>query len=213
MNVGAVACGRVFTNPLRLPCRARDLRMCAAAPLQTTVGSVHKVKPVPLVAHSDAPYANNHGTVTVPHKANQTMIRPRGYGLGNGINSKPFESGYYTQPGLSIDPRFEVAERDVRPAADRSLCLSKRAVLTRAATSRRSWRVVGESCELWSPALGVRWVLYFVSVAALSARRPTCVFLLFLSLCVSICLLGTCTLVAASALCVRGHVVRARLTS
>jgi hypothetical protein len=87
--------------------------------LQTTVGSTHKHKPVPLVAHSDAPYARNIGGVVGEHQANQTMIRPRAYGVGNGINSKPFESNFYTQPGLSIDPRYTRPPREVRVSVRR----------------------------------------------------------------------------------------------
>jgi len=76
-------------------------------PTPGTVGSAHRFKLERLVQESDAPYADNHGGVVAPHEPNKTLVRPRGYGIGNGISSKPFETGYYTQPGFVLDPRFD----------------------------------------------------------------------------------------------------------
>ena len=54
----------------------------------------------------------------------QTMLRPRGYGLGNGINSKPFETSYYTQPGMTTDPRHTGPAKEVRYLLGLLLCLA-----------------------------------------------------------------------------------------
>lgn len=54
---------------------------------------------------SSAPYARNLGGVISAHYPNPSQTRPRGYGLGNGIDSAPNEEAYYTQPGWPLDKR------------------------------------------------------------------------------------------------------------
>jgi NADH:ubiquinone oxidoreductase subunit len=85
-----------FFPPVPLPSRARA---------QTTVGSTHRVEPLQNSQGSSAPYARNLGGVIAPPSPNHTQSRPRGYGLGNGIWSAPFEESYWTQPGYPTDKR------------------------------------------------------------------------------------------------------------
>ena len=78
-----------------------------APPTASTVGSTAGTPPQALAAGSSNPYARSLGGVVTEHPPpNTTLVRPRGYGLGNGIGSSPEEpEGAYTQPGLPTDPR------------------------------------------------------------------------------------------------------------
>ncbi len=82
-----------ITHPLHLP------------QPQTTVGSTHRVEPIANAHGSSAPYARNLGGVISAFLPHQTQVRPRGYGLGNGVGSAPNAEGGYTQPGYPLDPR------------------------------------------------------------------------------------------------------------
>lgn len=79
-------------------------------PTLRTVGSVHRTAPLANAHGSSAPYARNVGGVITRPTPNGTQIRPRAYGLGNGLDwpnggSKPNAEGYYTQPGYPTDAR------------------------------------------------------------------------------------------------------------
>lgn len=77
-------------------------------PTATTVGSTHKTLPDAIVAGSSAPYVRNLGGVVTAPTPNLTQVRPRAFGLGNGLGpagSAPNAEGAYTQPGFPTDPR------------------------------------------------------------------------------------------------------------
>lgn len=100
--------------------------------LQTTTGSTARFTPEQNSSGSQSIYARNLGKgcsracclaahahpklsacgtggVISEHSANQSLRRPRGYGVGNGlqgpIGSEGNESHYYTQPGHLLDKR------------------------------------------------------------------------------------------------------------
>jgi len=77
----------------------------AEPPTATTVGSTHKTEPLKNAHGSSAPYSRNLGGVITKPVPNYSQYRPRGYGLGNGIGSRPNEEHYWTQPGYPTDPR------------------------------------------------------------------------------------------------------------
>lgn len=79
-------------------------------PTEQTVGSVYQMEPQTVTSEPHTPYARNLGGVVTPHVINQSQRHPRGYGLGNGINTAPLrtqanEDFIYTQPGWPMDPR------------------------------------------------------------------------------------------------------------
>lgn len=88
-------------------------------PTEHTVGSVYKMQPQQISVGADTPYDRNLGGVVTPHEMNPSQKRPRGYGLGNMINTKPLRSEanveeYYTQPGWPLDKRHVQPKRDVQ---------------------------------------------------------------------------------------------------
>ena len=90
----------------------------AEPPTATTLGSTHRVPNQEVAAGSSAPYARSLGGVVTPNAPpNLTQVRPRGWGLGNGIGSAPNAEGAYTQPGFPTDKRnTHAAARAARAA-------------------------------------------------------------------------------------------------
>lgn len=89
-------------------------RGAALLPPQTTAGDTHKYKPAQLLQHTDATYERNLGHMAKDfvHTPNLSHHRPRGFGLGNGLQggaaaSAPNEEAFYTQPGFPTDPRYK----------------------------------------------------------------------------------------------------------
>ncbi len=78
-----------------------------APPTATTLGSTAGTPNQAIAAGSSAPYERSlGGVVTANPPPNTTQVRPRGWGVGNGLGSDPFEpEGAYTQPGFPTDPR------------------------------------------------------------------------------------------------------------
>jgi NADH:ubiquinone oxidoreductase subunit len=81
-----------------------------APPTAATLGSTAATPPQAIASGSSNPYARSLGGVVTEHPPpNTSSVRPRGWGVGNGLGSAgsaPFEPlGAYTQPGLPTDPR------------------------------------------------------------------------------------------------------------
>ena len=79
-----------------------------APPTATTLGSTAGTPNQAIAAGSSAPYERSlGGVVTANPPPNTTQVRPRGWGVGNGLGSDPFEpEGAYTQPGFPAQPRL-----------------------------------------------------------------------------------------------------------
>jgi NADH ubiquinone oxidoreductase subunit NDUFA12 len=81
----------------------------SGARVQTTVGATPAGEK--LVDASDAPFERNLGGVVSQYTPNQSQMRSRGYGTGNGIFDSAIalapgeKDKFYTQPGSPLDPR------------------------------------------------------------------------------------------------------------
>lgn len=85
-------------------------------PTATTIGTTHKFESQKSSTHSDAPYDGNLGGVVADYVNNRTMHRPRGYGIGNGINTEAGQTEFWTQPGWPMDPRHEHPKTEDMPS-------------------------------------------------------------------------------------------------
>uniref|UniRef100_A0A7S1CQN8 NADH dehydrogenase [ubiquinone] 1 alpha subcomplex subunit 12 n=1 Tax=Bicosoecida sp. CB-2014 TaxID=1486930 RepID=A0A7S1CQN8_9STRA len=87
-------------------------------PAGDTVGTTHKFEPVKNSTGAHTPYKRNLGAVRAKWVPNKTQARPRGFGVGNGLDeaspiaSEPHEEGFYTQPGYVLDKRHRHPKRD-----------------------------------------------------------------------------------------------------
>ena len=77
-------------------------------PTATTIGSVHRHAPLASALGSSTPFARNLGGVQSAFVPNLSQMRPRGFGLDNGMGansgtrSRVNEEAFYTPPGYAL---------------------------------------------------------------------------------------------------------------